>query len=102
MSGADERIPLIASFFGLLTRLVLALATVLLVLSLLAVAAVTMFFLLLWSLLRGKRPVIDLSAFTRARQFRAGRPMPPKSPRKPAGEVIDVEVREVADKQPPA
>lgn len=95
---------LFASFFGLLTRLVLALATVLLVLSLLAVAAVTMFFLLLWSLLRGKRPVIDLSAFNRARQFRAGRPMQARSSRpsaKPAGEVIDAEVREVPNKERP-
>lgn len=78
-------------------RVVFALATVVLVLCLMGVAIVTMIGLLIWSLLRGRRPVIDTSGFARARSFRAG---PRGAATKPMGEVIDVEVREVADKPP--
>ena len=78
-------------------RVVFALATVVLVLCLMGVAVVTMIGLVIWSLLRGRKPVLDTSGFARARTFRAGqRAAAPK----PVGEVIDVEVREVADKPP--
>ena len=80
---------MISALFGFVVRVVLTIATVVLVLGLMAVALVTMLFVIIFSLLSGKKPKIDVSGFRRARQFRAG------APRKPAGEVIDVEVREV-------
>ncbi|MFN3810388.1 MAG: hypothetical protein ACK4S6_07215 [Roseateles asaccharophilus] len=83
-------------------RLLLAVATVVLVLALMGVALLTLLGLTIWSLIRGRKPVLDLSGFARARQFRAcagvggggafGR-------RAPAGEVVDVEVREVKPEQ---
>lgn len=76
-------------------RLLLAVATVVLVLGLMAVALVTMLGLMLWSLVRGRKPVIDVSGFARARQqFRRG------GTGKPMGEVVDVEVREVKNPAP--
>lgn len=76
-------------------RLLLAVATVVLVLSLMGVAVLTMLGLMLWSLVRGRKPVIDVSGFARARQqFRRG------TARQSVGEVVDVEVREVKTPQP--
>jgi hypothetical protein len=89
---------LLAALINFVVRVVLTLATVVLVLALMGVAVVTMIGLLIWSLLRGRRPVIDTSGFARARSFRAGQ----RAPAKPAGEVIDVEVREVPNKPPQA
>ena len=87
---------MISALFGFVVRVVLTIATVVLVLGLMAVALVTMLCVIIFSLLSGKKPKIDVSGFKRARQFRAG------APRKPAGEVIDVEVREVpAEHQSP-
>ncbi len=87
-----------SALFTFITRLILTLATVVLVLCLMGVAVVTMIGLFIWSLLRGRKPVFDTSGFARARNYRAGqRGGAPK----PMGEVIDVEVREVADKLPP-
>ena len=53
-------------------RLLLAVATVVLVLALMGVALLTLLGLTIWSLIRGRKPVLDLSGFARARQFRAG------------------------------
>ncbi|MET0517847.1 MAG: hypothetical protein ABW005_03320 [Burkholderiaceae bacterium] len=80
-------------------RLILTAATVLLVLALMAVALVSLLGLLLWSLIRGRRPTIDLSGFARARQFRAGRPGAAAAA-PPRGEVVDVEAREVPEQAP--
>jgi len=93
---------MIAAFFSLLSRLVLTAATVLLVLVLLLLALFTMVGLLLWSLLRGRKPVLDLSGFKRAQQFRAGRPMGERAgrARPPASDVVDVEAREVPNAKP--
>ncbi len=85
-----------AALINFVVRVVLMLATVVLVLALMGVAVVTMIGLLIWSLLRGRRPVIDTSGFARARSFRAGQ----RAPARPVGEVIDVEVREVPNKPP--
>jgi len=82
---------MISALFGFVVRVVLTIATVVLVLGLMAVALVTMLFVIIFSLLSGKKPKIDVSGFKRARQFRAGRP----ATQKPVGEVIDVEAREV-------
>lgn len=82
-------------------RLLLTVSTVVLVLALMGVALLTMLGLMLWSLIRGRKPVIDVSGFARARQFRPGQ-WPGQRPgaRQPAGEVVDVEVREVKPGQP--
>ena len=89
---------MISALFGFVVRVVLTIATVVLVLGLMAVALVTMLFVIVFSLLSGKKPKIDVSGFKRARQFRAGAP---RAPQKPPGEVIDVEAREVPE-QPPS
>jgi hypothetical protein len=84
----------ISSVISFAVRLVLTVAAAVLVLGLMAVALVTMLGLIGWSLIRGRRPAIDVSGFARARgRFRpaAGRA---------AGEVVDVEVREVPDPAP--
>lgn len=82
---------MISAVVSLLSRLVLTVASVLLVLALLVLALFTMLGLLLWSLLRGRKPVLDLSGFKRAQQFRTGR----QGPARAQGEVIDVEAREL-------
>lgn len=86
-----------SALINFVLRVVFTLATVVLVLGLMGVAIVTMLGLVIWSLLRGRKPVLDTSGFARARNFRAG----PRQAAKPMGEVIDVEVREVSDKLPP-
>lgn len=83
-------------------RLLLAVATVVLVLALMGVALLTLLGLTIWSLIRGRKPTLDLSGFARARQFRAGAGMGGGGAfgrRAPAGEVVDVEVREVKPEQ---
>lgn len=85
-------------------RLLLAVATVVLVLALMGVALLTLLGLTIWSLIRGRKPALDLSGFARARQFRAGTGMGGGGGgafgrRAPAGEVVDVEVREVKPEQ---
>lgn len=85
---------MISALISFVLRVVLAVATVVLVLSLLAVALATTLGLLLWSLIRGRRPRVDLSGFARARQFRAGTGFAPRAARA-CGEIVDVEVREV-------
>ncbi|MDI4631907.1 hypothetical protein J7U46_02480 [Pelomonas sp. V22] len=84
---------------GLLTiviRVLLGLFTLVFVLALLGVAVVTMVGLLIWSLLRGRKPVIDMGRFRRASQFRPGQARRAA----PVGEVVDVEAREVQSTQP--
>ncbi|MDC8787198.1 hypothetical protein [Roseateles koreensis] len=82
---------MISAFVTLLARLVLGVATAVFVLVLLSLALFAMLALALWSLVRGRKPVVDVSGLRRASQFRAGRDMA----RRPMGEVVDVEVREV-------
>jgi hypothetical protein len=87
---------LLSAVVSFALRLLLAVASVVLVLSLMGVALVTMLGLMLWSLLRGRKPVIDVSGFSRARQqFRRD-----SRSRRPMGEVVDVEVREVKSPAP--
>ncbi len=84
---------------GLLTiviRVLLGLLTLVFVLALLGVAVVTMVGLLIWSLLRGRKPVIDMGRFRRASQYRPGQARRAE----PVGEVVDVEAREVQSTQP--
>ncbi|QPF73575.1 hypothetical protein G8A07_12005 [Roseateles sp. DAIF2] len=86
---------MLSALVSFAVRLLLAVATVVLVLALMGVALVTMLGLMIWSLVRGRKPVVDLSGFARARRFRAGS----GSKRAPVGEVVDVEVREVRPEQ---
>lgn len=85
---------MISAIFSLLARLIFTAFTVLLVLGLMAVALVSVLGLVLWSLLRGRKPVVDMSRFAKARQFRPGSRNPQ------AGEVVDVEAREVPVQAP--
>ncbi len=89
---------MLSALLTLIARVFFTVATVVLVLALMALALLTMLGLLVWSLLRGRRPVLDTSGFARARNFRAGRGAAPASgrPVRPTGEIIDVEAREVS------
>lgn len=79
-----------------LLRVILAAAAVLLVLSLMAVALVFVLALMLWSLLRGRKPVLDFSSLARARAFGAG----VRNAARPGSgvqDVVDVEAHEVPE-----
>jgi len=89
---------LFSALLSLIFRLVLAVASVVLVLGLMAVALLTVVGLLVWSLLRGRKPVIDMGRFQRARQARPG--FGPRRHAAPVGEVVDAEVREVPEVGP--
>ncbi len=88
-----------SALISLVLRLVLAVATAILVLGLMALALATLLGLSLWSLLRGRKPVVDLSGFARARAFRAGQGFAgaagPGGRRMDPADVVDVEAREV-------
>lgn len=91
---------MLTALISLVLRLVLAVATAILVLGLMALALVTLLGLSLWSLLRGRKPTVDLSGFARARAFRAGqgfRAAGGAGQRMDPADVVDVEVREVAE-----
>lgn len=66
-----------------LLRLALIALTMLVGLALMALALVTVVVLFAWSVLRGRKPAVDLSGLCRARKHMGG------------GDVVDVEVREV-------
>ncbi len=89
-----------SALVNFLVRLLLALATVVFVLLLTGVALLTMLGLMLWSLIRGRKPVIDVSSFARARQFRAGAGFGAGRSQHAAAEVVDVEVREIKPASP--
>jgi hypothetical protein len=86
---------MISAVVSFVLRVVLTVAGLLFVLALMGVALVTLTGVVVWSLIRGRRPKIDVSGFAKARNgfggggFNAGRV------RKPMGEVVDVEAREV-------
>ncbi|MDL5034167.1 hypothetical protein QRD43_19865 [Pelomonas sp. APW6] len=88
-----------SALISLVLRLVLAVATAVLVLGLMALALATLLGLSLWSLIRGRKPVVDLSGFARARAFRAGQGFAgaagPGGRRVDPADVVDVEAREV-------
>ncbi|MBV8124176.1 MAG: hypothetical protein JOY60_11070 [Burkholderiaceae bacterium] len=75
-------------------RVVLAAVAVLLVLALMSLALVFMLALMLWSLLRGRKPVLDFSSLARARAFGASF----QGARASAArhDVVDVEARDVS------
>ncbi|MDT8998115.1 hypothetical protein RQP53_02375 [Paucibacter sp. APW11] len=94
---------MISALISTVLRLVFALATVFFVLLLMSVALLSLLGFVLWSLIRGRRPVVDLSGFARARQFRAGafRPSRPgASQATGSDDIVDVEVREVRAPSP--
>lgn len=71
-------------FVRLLFRLALVVLSVIVGLAMMALALLVLVGVLAWSLLRGRKPVVDLSGLRRARRHMGGR-----------GEVVDVEAREV-------
>jgi hypothetical protein len=91
---------MISALFSLVFRVLLGVAGLFFMLALLGIALMTVLGLTLWSLLRGRRPNVDMAArFARAYSgsggFKAGR-RPNIRPRA-EGEVVDVEVRELPD-----
>ena len=85
----------ISALVSFVIRLLLTVATVILVVSLMAVALVTMLGLIVWSLIRGRKPTIDVSGFARARgKFRPGANRAGGT-MGAMGDVVDVEAREV-------
>jgi|GEM_PF-779926 len=99
----------LSTLFSIAARLVLAVASLVLFLVVLAAGLVIFGGVLLWSLIRGRRPTLHTAAFQRAAHFRAqafrgGRgPFPggmAGTGRAPQGEVIDAEVREVPHSDP--
>lgn len=96
---------MISAVFSLLARIVLGVASVLLVLWLLAVALIVALGLTLWRLLRGQKP--GFSAFLHVRRQAQRGPWQGRAPqwrREMADvmvDVVDVEAREVPEARPP-
>lgn len=74
----------------LLVRLAMIVFTAGVALALMALALVTLAAMFVWSLLRGRKPTVDLSGLRRARKRMAD------------GDVMDVEAREIREPQVPA
>ncbi|MBO9686282.1 hypothetical protein [Roseateles chitosanitabidus] len=94
---------LISTLISIAARLVLAVASIVLFLAVLAAGLVIFGVLMLWSLIRGRKPTFNNAAFQRAAQFRTQgfRTGPGMGQRgAPQGEVIDAEVREVPNADP--
>lgn len=100
MSGAPsgsrvkKGMNLFAALLSLVARVVLAVASLLLFLALLVVGLSVVLALVIWSLLRGRRPQLHTATFRRAGDFGA-RAFGTR--RAPEGEVVDIEAREVGD-----
>lgn len=86
---------LIASVIAVAARILLAVASLFLFLCLLVVGLAIVAGVLIWSLLRGRRPVLHTATFKRASQYGA-RAWGGSRARAGTGEVVDVEVREVS------
>lgn len=84
----------LAAVLRALLRLALALLGVLMLLGALVLGLVFALVLVVWALLRGKRPArgVFQASFHRARR---------RSPPPPSGPVIDIEAREVPDAEAP-
>jgi hypothetical protein len=96
-AGQAQRAPWWRRAAGAVVRtlmgLVLAASALVVMLGALLVAVVLTVGLVIWSLLRGRRPAAGVfnASFQRARRSRSA----------PIGEVVDVEVREVPEGPPP-
>jgi hypothetical protein len=93
---------LISALFSLLLRVVLTVASVLLVLWLLAMALAVAIGITVWRLLRGQRP--GFAAFSTVRQraqqgpwARSGAARRPSA----SADVVDIEAREIPEARPP-
>lgn len=94
---------MLSAVISLVLRLVLGVVTVVLMLGLMALALATLLGVGLWSLIRGRRPTLDLSGFMRARTFRAGRGFGPGPTRRaPPADVVDIEARVVGEGAEPS
>lgn len=101
----------LSTLFSIAARLVMAVAAIVLFLAVLAAGLVIFGVVLLWSLIRGRKPTLHTATFRRAAQFRAQAFRPGGmngmggmggmgNARAPQGDVIDAEVREVPNADP--
>lgn len=88
---------LLPRLFTTFLRLLLVAVGFLFALLLLAMGVVATLALLVWSLLRGRRPRIVRFGGPGRPPFGAAHP----GPQAPVGEVVDIEAREVPDAPPP-
>lgn len=90
---------MISAVVSFLVRVLLTIATAVLVLGLMAIALITVLGLIVWSLIRGRKPRVDMGRFARARQ-----PFGPRATahRVDPRDIVDVEVREVHETPAPA
>jgi len=98
----------LSTLFSIAARLVLSVAAVVLFLAVLAAGLVIFGVVLLWSLIRGRKPTLHTATFRRAAQFRSQAFRAGgmngmggvNGARAPQGDVIDAEVREVPNADP--
>jgi len=96
----------LSTLLSIAARLVLAAASIVLFLAVLAAGLVIFGVVLLWSLIRGRKPTLHTATFRRAAEFRSRAFRPGggmngmNGGRVPQGEVIDAEVREVPNADP--
>lgn len=90
---------MISALVSFVVRVLLMIATAVLVLGLLAIALITVLGLIVWSLIRGRKPRVDMGRFARARQ-----PFGPRATAQRADprDIVDVEAREVHAAPPAA
>ncbi|MGM9513059.1 hypothetical protein ACS5PK_02275 [Roseateles sp. DB2] len=86
------------ALISLVLRLVLGAATVVLVLGLMVLALAILLVVGLWSLVRGRKPVLEVPGFARVWAFRAGRGFARGPARRaPPADVVDIEARVVGE-----
>lgn len=92
----------LSTLVSIVARVVLAAASLVLFLAVLAAGLVIFGVVLLWSLIRGRKPTMHTAAFQRAAQFRsqAFRGADGGRVQQPQGDIIDAEVREVPNSDP--
>jgi len=90
----------VTQIVSLLLKLVLAVAGFIFMLSLLLAGLIAGALFLLWSVLRGRKPVIVMPRFGMPPGRQWGFPNAARRPAATAGEVVDVEVREVPEPTP--
>ncbi|UXH76389.1 hypothetical protein [Roseateles amylovorans] len=94
---------LLSTILNLAARILLAVASLVLFFVMLLVGLAVLAGVLVWSLLRGRKPVLHTATFKRATHMGAhawGRRPPPGGRMTDSAEVVDVEVREVPHNDP--
>ncbi len=94
---------LLSTILNLAVRILLAVASLVLFFVMLLVGLAVLAGVLIWSLLRGRKPVLHTATFQRASRMGAqawGRRGASGTPRVDPAQVVDVEVREVPNNDP--